>query len=412
MKPSYLTEWEYFAYRHQKLGNVIMHHLGLFGPVVALALLIATGDLIWLVAFIITMPLATLGHFLFDDGTIRAADFVRIQTITGLCKITYMMVIGSFKPELSRIEAKANQFNNDGLEAPQFLYISPTFQQNTKALVSISMLLILTVFAVLYPIGILLMPLLIWPWFSIFHSLGHNAYFTNRKLNDYLGFLISPMVGIPFYSWKIHHATHHKWTGYLGKDPTSVDIDLPSKDSLKFYNWLWKLWIPFMSIGHALTHLLNPWSLKEHCKKSKTLYRKVWFSFLMIFTLHALLIITLGWDFYLPWMVAMVFFLITGDLILLSQHALLPMKRYKDGDKTLKPETHLRYTRSITFGKFCDRYLMLNFNEHSSHHMTPNRPHWELRPLKVENRVEGLKWIKTIKSKHLYDVLNTPLEDI
>ena len=98
--------------------------------------------------------------------------------------------------------------------------------QNLKALFSFSVMLALTMLALsIYELSafasIILFTLLIWPWFSIFHSVGHNSYFTNRTLNDIVGYMASILVGIPFYHWKIHHAAHHKWTGWQDKDPTA-----------------------------------------------------------------------------------------------------------------------------------------------------------------------------------------------
>lgn len=250
----------------------------------------------------------------------------------------------------------------------------------------------------------------IWAWFSIFHSCGHNAYFKNRRANDAAGMAISVLVGVPYFSWKIHHASHHKWTGYKDMDPTAIDVELPPKDKLKFFNLMWKLWIPFISASHVATHLWNPKSVWPLAKRSKALKRKVAFSFALIPAAHLMLIATVGFKFYAPWLVAMGFFLFTSDIVLLSQHAMLPMLSSEEGARPLAPELHAEFTRSISFGKLVDRYILLNFGEHSKHHRHPLRAHFELDEVTVENeqKVNGWQWIKTVKACHIRDALSAP----
>lgn len=293
-------------------------------------------------------------------------------------------------------------------------------KQNLKAILSIVTLVAITVMAVqltyigFKATGCILFSSLIWAWFSIFHSCGHNAYFTSRKLNDFIGYVASVIVGIPYYSWKIHHATHHKWIGYVGIDPTSFEGELPPKEKMKIFNILWKTWIPFISLSHVCTHLWNIKAVMEHVQKSKTLKRKTIFSFAIIPVAHFILIRELGFSFYLPWAVAMIFFLLSSDVILLSQHALLPMKKAEKTSilRPLKAEEHHRYTRSISFGHFIDRFILLNFGEHVRHHRYPLKAHFDLPKTAIEgeNRVNGWTWIKTIKKMHIRDVLQGVIE--
>lgn len=104
MKPDYLTEWEYFVIRHQSVGNIIFHHLSLIGPVVSLLLIFFTGSFWWLILLFATWTLGTLGHYLFEDGTVRGVDFVRVQTLYGLFRVTYMMLKGTYKEEVIRVK--------------------------------------------------------------------------------------------------------------------------------------------------------------------------------------------------------------------------------------------------------------------------------------------------------------------
>ncbi len=64
--------------------------------------------------------------------------------------------------------------------------------------------------------------------FSLMHDCGHNSLFTKRKLNNFFGFLLGLLNGIPQKSWSIDHAFHHRnngnWEIYKGPiDVLSLD---------------------------------------------------------------------------------------------------------------------------------------------------------------------------------------------
>ncbi|KAL1999169.1 hypothetical protein VTN02DRAFT_4942 [Thermoascus thermophilus] len=50
------------------------------------------------------------------------------------------------------------------------------------------------------------------------HECGHQAFSTSRVLNDTVGFICHSFLLVPYFSWKISHAKHHKATGNLARD--------------------------------------------------------------------------------------------------------------------------------------------------------------------------------------------------
>jgi omega-6 fatty acid desaturase (delta-12 desaturase) len=50
------------------------------------------------------------------------------------------------------------------------------------------------------------------------HECGHGALFKQEWLNDVVGYTIHTMLGVPYYSWKYTHATHHRYTNTIGRD--------------------------------------------------------------------------------------------------------------------------------------------------------------------------------------------------
>jgi omega-6 fatty acid desaturase (delta-12 desaturase) len=50
------------------------------------------------------------------------------------------------------------------------------------------------------------------------HECGHGALFTYRWLNSAVGLVLHSFLLMPFHSWRISHARHHKATGHMQRD--------------------------------------------------------------------------------------------------------------------------------------------------------------------------------------------------
>lgn len=109
IRPDYLNEWEYFVYRHRSVGNILFHHLSLIGPVISIFMFFNTKNYYWLALIIATWPLGTLGHKIFEDGTVRGVDFIRLQTLTALFKVSYLMLKGTYAKEVEKVLEKTDK---------------------------------------------------------------------------------------------------------------------------------------------------------------------------------------------------------------------------------------------------------------------------------------------------------------
>ena len=108
------------------------------------------------------------------------------------------------------------------------------FQLFITILPIISLWLIVSkiVFTPLSPItkGVLLIPTLILltllssRTFSLMHDCGHNSLFEKRSLNNFFGFFLGLLNGIPHKPWANDHAFHHRNNGNweLYKGPVDV----------------------------------------------------------------------------------------------------------------------------------------------------------------------------------------------
>jgi len=279
---------------------------------------------------------------------------------------------------------------------------------NRSGIFSLISLLIFTTFGfslslsenyALYALGQIVVFSLMWSWFSVLHTCGHQSYVKNKKINFFIGHIASLITFVPFYSWKYHHDEHHRWTGWKENDPTVSDApdEMPNKAVMKFLDFCWNNWIPIFSISHALTNFWNPKRmnqiLKSDKKKKESLFSQL---FLVIYMTAFLLIAPAA--YFKIFGIAMILFLVSGDIILLSQHVHLPV--YKTLGKQVKPHNdHEQFTRSIYIHPLIDRYVLLNFNLHNVHHCYPTIPHYFLHKVEFEpkNKVTLKAWIIQIK---------------
>lgn len=54
------------------------------------------------------------------------------------------------------------------------------------------------------------------------HENGHGALFSQSILNHVFGFTLHSLLFVPFYSWQISHARHHRYTNHMEKDTAFV----------------------------------------------------------------------------------------------------------------------------------------------------------------------------------------------
>ncbi|KAJ5092815.1 Oleate hydroxylase FAH12 [Penicillium angulare] len=62
------------------------------------------------------------------------------------------------------------------------------------------------------------------------HECGHGAFSESTALNDFLGWAVHSALMVPFFSWKITHARHHRYHGHIDKDtvfvpPTEAEVE-------------------------------------------------------------------------------------------------------------------------------------------------------------------------------------------
>ncbi|KAE8418537.1 fatty acid desaturase-domain-containing protein [Aspergillus pseudocaelatus] len=97
------------------------------------------------------------------------------------------------------------------------------------------------------------------------HECGHGAFSPNQRLNDFVGWAGHSFLMVPYFSWKITHARHHRYTGHMEKDTVYVpwtDEDLAKKKNVRIEQ-LKHLTeeTPIVSLLQLIGHQLFGWQI-------------------------------------------------------------------------------------------------------------------------------------------------------
>ena len=119
IKPPYLTEWEYFVFRHQSKANIVFHHISTIAPVSCFWAAYYHSAW-WIIPGLVGWSLGTLGHYIFKDGSVRGFDFVNYQTLSSLFKITWLMLKNEYQPVVNNVIKKIEENGNEGIKKEFF----------------------------------------------------------------------------------------------------------------------------------------------------------------------------------------------------------------------------------------------------------------------------------------------------
>ncbi|KAI0035190.1 fatty acid desaturase-domain-containing protein [Vararia minispora EC-137] len=56
----------------------------------------------------------------------------------------------------------------------------------------------------------------------IAHECGHQAFSESKRINNFVGWVLHSMLGVPYHSWRITHAKHHASTAHMTQDQVFV----------------------------------------------------------------------------------------------------------------------------------------------------------------------------------------------
>ncbi len=254
---------------------------------------------------------------------------------------------------------------------------------------------------ILWFLGQIVLGLLIFQWFVLMHACGHRALFASRLLNDVFGHMASVFCLVPYSSWRYVHAQHHRWVGWMDKDPTTRGLagPLPPPHLQRLLNFCWKFWIPIFSVVFGVSVFWNLGRVAEVARSSRQ-RRRALFSVLFVAAVYAGLIAMAGTSFLEVWAFAFLFYLTIGDPILLSQHAHIPL-HHSDGASVVPfaPANQDLFTRTIIVPRWVAQWVFFQFTTHGAHHAYPQVAHYDIDciPFSPTHAISWLRWIRAAK---------------
>lgn len=278
--------------------------------------------------------------------------------------------------------------------------------------IGIDLLLLLTVAELfqttLAPLNIFVIPLFMFRQFSILHESVHGLSHPNGKMNNLFGLIAGTFCLTPFAVWKMAHLKHHYWTGNLEQDPTFAILktfDQSSPFKKKLIEATWKMGFPFLA---ALQHL-GFWLFGLKNAKSA----EVAVSLIVPTMFYGLAFSQMSWlNLTFTSVGILIYFRIYEDMII-PQHVGL----YSDDEPDHHPPAwdQIPITRSWYLHPFIEKYVALNMNYHTEHHLFPDLPWHQLdqahKLLRAENElniVSFFEWMKAQRQRTFAEVI-TPV---
>ncbi len=254
--------------------------------------------------------------------------------------------------------------------------------------IDVSILALITLFANskniwLFPLASIAVAVLMFRNFAIMHEAVHSSISKHRTVNTIIGTLAGGICFLPYSGWKKSHLEHHYWTGNVDKDPVMAlvkIIPLMPKRSKKTLDFFWNHWIPLIAF---LQYSLF-WAL---CMK-QVATRKNSFEFnvscLFPIALWATVAISLPVKFLMLAILPGIFiYLVAVEIVNFPHHMELP--QYHENTKLNLWDQHIT-SRSCSYPKFVEQFIVLNFNYHIEHHMFPEQPWYNLSKLQKSIR--------------------------
>ncbi|KAG8624857.1 hypothetical protein KVT40_007924 [Elsinoe batatas] len=94
------------------------------------------------------------------------------------------------------------------------------------------------------------------------HECGHGAFSRYQKVNSLVGWVLHSILLVPFFSWQITHARHHRNTGHIDRDPVfspTKENELPEDHDHDAHD-LWED-APIVSTVQFLIHHITGFQL-------------------------------------------------------------------------------------------------------------------------------------------------------
>ncbi|MDJ0629201.1 MAG: fatty acid desaturase [Rhodobacter sp.] len=212
------------------------------------------------------------------------------------------------------------------------------------------------------------------------HDCGHGSYFTTRKLNDFVGRLLSPFSLTPFNATRHNHNLHHAHIGDLDRRDSS-EIYVMTLAEYRQASWHRRLGYRFYRsffvlflVGPTLLYVLQ----YRYPKNSREAgLADLWVHNAMVAAFLGALFWSFGWTGLLVWLGSVALAVSTGVLIPYVHHNFETV--YWGRKPQLDFDTAaMEGSAVLDFGWFFD-LCTANIAYHDIHHLNANVPSYRLK---------------------------------
>ncbi|HET7216540.1 MAG TPA: fatty acid desaturase [Vicinamibacterales bacterium] len=238
-------------------------------------------------------------------------------------------------------------------------------------------------------------------WFTVLHECGHRTLFRSRRANTIVGVVAGFLAMIPYRVWVRVHGRHHKWTGWQDLDPTAESL-VPrelSRIERIVLNVCWRFWIPLFATMYRSENYWRPDRLARMFPRREDKAAMLRNGVLQLLGYAAIVLLVDPFTLARAVAAGIVLSFIIEDILLLSQHAHVPMN-HSDGERVppVPAVAQEVFTRSLRLPAWASNVL-LHFDAHELHHMYPFVPGHHLRkiPYQPAHEVSWLEWVRVSK---------------
>jgi fatty acid desaturase len=237
-------------------------------------------------------------------------------------------------------------------------------------------------------------------WFCLLHEAGHHALFASSAANRVAGHVAGCAALIPFRTWRLVHAGHHRWTGWQDRDATTAALAPRARGRLEraLANAAWRSGFPLFSLAYRWNNFWNAHRVERFFAGEGARARNAALGLACVYAALALAVGPLVLARLVG--VGLLLGLALQDPLILSQHTHLPMPCAAQREvRPLSAAQQARYTRSLAFPAWIGRGLLCGVGEHERHHAFPRVPGYLLHrvPWTPPRRVGAWRFLRAAR---------------
>lgn len=238
--------------------------------------------------------------------------------------------------------------------------------------------------------------------FVLMHDCAHSSFFSNRTLNDGVGFVTGVLTLTPFAQWRRDHALHHASSGDLDRRGHG---DIPTLTVREYLAKSPRARLGYRIVRHPLAllfggpiHLLLSQRQRGRSKATGSQQiTSVWLTNAAIAGLLAIALVTVGWkSVFFAYALPFYFAAMAGVWLFYVQHQFedaywAPHEEWNYVDAALQGSSHLRLPAVL-------QWFTGSIGLHHVHHVAPKIPNFRLQSCHDSSEIFEQSPVITVRS--------------